>query len=251
MRRPDAVVLSVTVVLTAVVVAAVIYSLRVVDREPRGATVSAGSSSSVLAITWGPSLCKVEPANRGCRSGHVDSLGQAFVLHGLWPQPSTEQYCGVTRSAADRAKPGDPALPADLRANLQTMMSDATNMATHEWYAHGTCSGVTPVEYFGIAATLTDQAGEVLDPAFRKSQGQSVSVRAVRELFDARFGAGAGKRVSLSCRQAGGAGDIVYEVRLSLPPVVDLRADGKQLGLRDALAKAPTVPPGCGQARVP
>ena len=94
-------------------------------------------------------------------------------------------------------------------------------------------------------------AETVLDPAFRKSQGQTLSSRALRELFDARFGAGAGKRVSLSCRQAGGAGDIVYEVRLSLPSVVELRSGGNAVALRDVLAKAPTVPPGCGKARVP
>ena len=42
-----------------------------------------------------------------------------------------------------------------------TMLSDAPLMTTHEWYAHGTCAGVTPPEYFPLA---TDLAGEVSGP---------------------------------------------------------------------------------------
>ena len=199
-------------------------------------------------VTWGPSLCKVEPSNSGCRSGHVGSLGETFILHGLWPQPSTEQYCDVPKRTPDRSRT-PVSLPPALQTDLKAIMSDSAIMTTHEWYAHGTCSGVAPPDYFGIAATLAYQAGTVLDPIFEQAAGQQVSSRAVRRAFDARFGAGAGKRVGLTCRNASGAGSIMYEVQISLPPVIDLRRDAPTLG--DALAKGPTVPPGCGQARVP
>jgi ribonuclease T2 len=248
MKRGDATVISVTVGLAVVVVAAVAFSLLVLDRKPRPTDVAAASSSSLLVVTWGPSLCKVEPSNSGCRSGHVRSMGQTFVLHGLWPQPSTEQYCDVPKRTSDRdRKP--VALPPDLQTDLKAIMSDSALMTTHEWYAHGTCSGVTPPDYFGVAATLADQAGAVLDPIFTKASGQSVSSRSVRAAFDARFGAGAGKRVGLTCRDASGAGSVMYEVRLSIPPVIDLHRGAPSLG--DALSKGPTVPAGCGQARVP
>jgi ribonuclease T2 len=141
------------------------------------------------------------------------------------------------------------ALPPELQMNLKAIMSDSALMTTHEWYAHGTCSGVTPPDYFSLAATLADQAGAVLDPIFTKSAGQPVSARSVRESFDAQFGAGAGKRVGLTCRDASGVGSVLYEVRLSLPPVADLHQGAPSLG--DALAKGPTVPAGCGQAVVP
>lgn len=239
--------ISVTVALAVVVAAAVAFSLLVLDRKPRP-DVAALSSSSLLVVTWAPSLCKVEPSNAGCKSGHVASLGQSFVLHGLWPQPSTEQYCEVPKRTPDRdRKP--VALPPDLQKRLQTMMSDSAIMTTHEWYAHGTCSGVAPPEYFGLAAALADQAGEVLDPVFGQAAGGQVSSRSVRAAFDGRFGAGAGKRVSLICKDSPGAVSVMYEVRLSLPPVVQLRQDPPSLA--DALAKGPTVPPGCGQGRLP
>lgn len=239
--------LSVTAVLTVFVFAAVAYSVLVLDRQPRPAHDAADSSSSLLVLTWAPSLCKVEPSNTGCKSGHVDRLGRTFVLHGLWPQPSSEQYCDVPKRKPDRSR-APVSLPADLQASLKNMMSDSTVMTTHEWYAHGTCSGVTPPEYFGIAASLAEQAGVVLDPLFAQG-ADGLTARAVRDAIDARFGRGAGSRTSLSCRDAAGAGSVMYEVRLSLPPVVELRSDNQALG--DALAKGPTVPPGCGRARVP
>jgi ribonuclease T2 len=248
MKRGDAIVISVTAGLAVVAAAAVAFSLLVLDREPRPADVAAASSSSLLVVTWAPSLCKVEPSNSGCRSGHVRGMGQSFVLHGLWPQPSTEQYCNVPKRTPDRSRT-PVSLPPELQTNLKAIMSDSALMTTHEWYAHGTCSGVAPPEYFGIAATLADQAATVLDPIFEQAAGRAVAARSVREAFDARFGPGAGKRVGLTCRDAPGSGSIMYEVRLSLPPVVELHRDQPSLG--DALDKGPTVPAGCGQARVP
>lgn len=240
--------ISVTAALSVLVVAAVAFSVLVLDREPRPSDSATASSSSLLVVTWAPSLCKVEPSNSGCRSGHVGSLGKAFVLHGLWPQPSTEQYCDVPKRTPDRdRKP--VSLPPDLQASLKSLMSDSSLMTTHEWYAHGTCSGVTPPEYFGIAAALAEQAGEVLDPIFTQTAGQPVSSRSVRERFEAQFGAGAGKRVGFTCRDASGMGSIMYEVRLSLPPVAQLQQGRPSLAAE--LAKGPTVPVGCGQARVP
>ena len=240
--------ISVTAGLAVVVAAAVAFSLLVLDREPRPAEVAAASSSSLLVVTWAPSLCKVEPSNSGCRSGHVGSMGQAFVLHGLWPQPSTEQFCDVPKRTPDRSR-SPVSLPPELQTSLKAMMSDSARMTTHEWYAHGTCSGVTPPEYFGIAATLADEAAAVLDPIFEQAAGTRVSAGSVREAFDTRFGAGAGKRVGLTCRDASGTGSIMYEVQLSLPPVVELHREAPSLGA--ALAEGPTVPAGCGQARVP
>lgn len=252
MKRADAVVISVSVALAAVAVIGVVFSLRVVDRRPENQPAAADNSrSSLLVLTWGPSLCQVEQSNAGCRSGHVDRLGKAFVLHGLWPQPSTEQYCAVPQHVPDRARK-PVTLPGDLQTTLESMMSDSARMTTHEWYAHGTCSGVQPGQYFGIAAALAAEADRVLQPVFARATGQRLSSRSVREAVDAGFGAGGGKRVSLYCRPAGAGGDIAYEVRFSLPPVAELTsADGQRSALSAALADGPAVDPGCAQGRVP
>lgn len=234
----------VSAALAVIAAAAVAFSLLVLDRRPRPAANA--SRSSLLVLTWAPSLCKAEPSNIGCRSGHVGELGQAFVLHGLWPQPSTEQYCDVPRRDRSRLP---VELPDDLKADLQSMMSDSSVMTNHEWYAHGTCSGVDPAEYFRIATDLAGQATAVLDPLFAGAPGGRVTSRSVREAFDSRFGRGAGARIGLSCRDAGKLGAIAYEVRLSLPPVVALGQARPSLAA--ALAAGPTIPPGCGQGPVP
>ena len=250
MKRGDATVLSISAVLAATVVIAVAYSLLVLDRKPaEPPTGPSDSTSSLLVVTWGPSLCKVERSNPGCRSGHVEQMGRTFVLHGLWPQPSSQQYCELPKRAADRKRNPVP-LPRDLQQSLKSLMSDSAVMTSHEWYAHGTCSGVAAPEYFGIAAALTDQAVRVLDPVFTKASPQ-LSSRSLREAFDAEFGRGTGRRVALDCRMADGQGSVAYEVRLSLPAVVDLNAGDGPMSLGEALAKGPTVPAGCGQGRVP
>jgi len=264
MKRGDTAVFSLSAVLAAIVAVGVAYSLLVLDRRPSGPTAAAGdSTSSLLVLTWGPSLCKVAPSNPGCRSGHVEQLGESFVLHGLWPQPSTEQFCDVPSRVAARDR-APVSLPPDLQTSLAAMMSDPV-ITTHEWYAHGTCSGVAPPEYFGYATTLTEQAGKVLEPLFDDASGRVLSARSIRQTFDAQFGGGAGKRVGLACRDAGGSGgaggrgsergsdggSVVYEVRLSLPPVVELPTTPGGVSLREVLAKGPAIPAGCGQGRVP
>ena len=232
--------------LAVLVVVAVAVKFFVVDRRGAGPQQApSNSASSVLALTWAPSLCRVEPAASGCRSGHVGRLGQSLLLHGLWPQPSTEQYCDVPKRDAGRRS---VELTEDIRITLQDMMSDEKVLAPHEWYAHGTCSGVSPSEYFGISATFTAQVTKVLNPIFEKARGRQLAPRSVREALDAEFGEGTGQRAGLTCRNPDGRGPVVYEVRLSLPPVVDIRGE-KSLG--DALARGPAIPAGCGKGRVP
>jgi ribonuclease T2 len=240
--------LAAIVALVIVAVGVAVLVVRGRDRQAAPPESSSASTSSVLVLTWAPSLCSVETSASGCRSGKVSRLGKSFVLHGLWPQPRSQQYCDVPKKAAARERK-PLALPPDLDARLKTMMSDSNVMAPHEWYAHGTCSGVNPVEYFTIATRLADQAIAILDPLFDRWVGRQLTSRSVRDAVEAQAGSGAGARVSLVCRGAQGAGPVAYEVRLSLPPVVQLRAPAPSLPR--ALSAGPAVPPGCGQARVP
>jgi ribonuclease T2 len=258
MRRGDAVVLSISCALAAIVVAAVTFSVRVLDHKPSSAQFdSSDSSSSWLVLTWGPSLCAAEPTNAGCKSGHVEAQGPTWILHGLWPQPVDEQYCGVPKEIAERASDlhghhmPSVAMADDVRDTLQSMVSDASVMAPHEWYAHGTCSGVTPDVFFSNATALTDQARKLLDPMFATAQGGRIQLSAVRDKFDAEYGAGAGERVRLSCRNVTGQGSVAYELHLSLPPVTALRTPDGTLSLKDLILKGPALGPGCRHASVP
>jgi ribonuclease T2 len=258
MKRGDVAVFSVSVGLAALVAAVVVFRFVVADRSPGSSVNEPGSStSSLLVVTWGPSLCKVESSSPGCANGHVGKLGRTLILHGLWPQPATEQFCGLPKAVADR--PGGlhesdlppVILPENVTTTLQSMMSDVTVMARYEWYRHGTCSGVTPAAYFNDAISLTAEVRNVLDPVFGEAAGGHLSASAIRDRFDAEFGTGAGKRVGLKCRSVDREGLVVYEVRLSFPPVVELGSDGGTMSLRDALGKGPTISAGCRSGRVP
>lgn len=146
-------------------------------------------------------------------------------------------------------------LPAGVQTNLQSMMSDAARMVPHEWYAHGTCSGLAPAVYFSNAVTLTDQVSKILNPVFEKAANGTLSLSAVRDRIDAEFGEEAGKRVGLTCRDVDGAEIVVYEVHLSLPPVAELggaeNTAEKTLSPGDLLTKAPTIFAGCRRGEVP
>jgi ribonuclease T2 len=258
MQRGDIAVFSISSVLAAIVVVAVTFSVRVLDRTPSALERAVeNSNSSWLVLTWGPSLCTADPEKSGCKSGQVGKLGRTWILHGLWPQPAEHQYCGVPKEIAERVRRIHEAdmpsvqLQDDVRNTLQSMMSDASIMAPHEWYSHGTCSGVSPDVFFSDAAMLTEQARQVLDPMFSDAEGDRMSLSDVRDKFDDVYGRGAGERVRLSCRNLTGEGSIMYELHLSLPPVTELRDDGDPLPLKDLILKGPPIGPGCRHASVP
>jgi len=258
MQRGDVAVLSISTALAAIVVAAVTFSVRVLDQTPSSTDFEVESSnSSWLVITWGPSLCRVEPDNQGCASGQVGKQGRTWILHGLWPQPAENQYCGVPKEIAERARKIHEAdmppvqLHDDVRNTLQSMMSDVSIMAPHEWYSHGTCSGVTPDVFFSDAAALTEQAREILDPMFKESEGKRITLSTVRDQFNAQFGEGAGDRVALTCRNLTGEGSVIYELHVSLPPVTELRTAGDTPSLKRLLLAGPPITAGCRHGNVP
>jgi ribonuclease T2 len=258
MRRGDAAVISISAVLAVIVVAAVTFSIGVLDKTPSSAVFASGdTNSSWLVLTWGPSLCLVEATNSGCASGHVGAQGETFILHGLWPQPFENQYCNVDKDVAERAKdPRATDLPAididaDTRERLTELLSDASVMAPHEWYAHGTCAALTPTAYFSNAVALADQARAVLNPMFQAAQGKRLSATTLRQKFTDEFGEGAGDRVNLSCRNATGEGSVVYEVHVSLPEVTDLRTPKGDVSLANLILEAPPIAEGCRGGRVP
>lgn len=256
MQRGDVTVISISAVLTAVVAAAVACSVLFFDGNRSTLVSDNGSDSSWLVLTWSPSFCKTQPANPECRSGELVGLERTLILHGLWPQPRDNQYCGVSQRLKEVASRGRRDLPPidvsdGVRAGLQSTMADSSHLSLHEWYAHGTCSGVTPDVYFGDAVALTARVRETLDPVFRDADGGQLPVSAVRARMDERFGPGAGERVGLSCLNAKGEGAYVVDVRLSLPSVAALRTTDESLDLGTLLSQAPPITSECAHGIVP
>ncbi len=93
----------------------------------------------LMSLSWSPSYCEAHSGDNE-QSGRK---GFGFVLHGLWPQNrdgSWPQQCdnhGVEPDAAT------------VERTLAFMPS--RHLIEHEWQAHGSCTGLDPRAYFGLA----------------------------------------------------------------------------------------------------
>lgn len=101
----------------------------------------------VLALSWSPAFCASQSEGahpQQCGAGRRFS----FVVHGLWPQYNKgwPQDCATSHSTSVH-----PDLVFD---NLDMMPS--TKLIKHEWEKHGTCSGLSPAQYFETARTAKD-----------------------------------------------------------------------------------------------
>ena len=97
----------------------------------------------VMSLSWSPDYC----VGSGVDDPQQCSVGKqlGFVLHGLWPQ-----YTRGYPAACSNVK-----LPKDTQAKFPNLYPSASLYA-HEWEKHGTCSGLTPVEYMTLAKTLKE-----------------------------------------------------------------------------------------------
>lgn len=171
------------------------------------------SKQNLLALTWHNAFCETHRYKKECKPSLPPKLKQYgtkhFVLHGLWPQPRSRQYCNVGKElvAADKHKQWRNlpclALDAETEDRLEKVMPGfLSDLHKHEWIKHGTCYGTEADRYFRDSISLTEQlnASKVGD-FFTKHIGKKVTLKQVRHAFDRSFGVGAGKRVELKCKK--------------------------------------------------
>lgn len=117
--------------------------------HPSGQGSGTGSSGShnvagqfdyyVMSLSWSPTYCLTHASDTAQCGG---SKGFGFVLHGLWPQYARGGY------PADCATP--QRLTPEAIAEGQKVFPSA-NLISHEWGKHGTCSGMSALDYFKTA----------------------------------------------------------------------------------------------------
>ncbi len=174
---------------------------------------------AVLALSWHNAFCELHRHRKECRAGMLQRFfgaSHAFALHGLWVKGV---YCGVPRKLRRLDRRGqwkrlpELALDAETRKVLAEVMPGYRSyLHRHEWFKHGTCSGMDAQAYFRTAATLTKQVNDSQIAArFKANVGRYLSLRAVRDAARRSFGRGAGKAVSLVCRRG-----MITELRLHL-----------------------------------
>jgi ribonuclease T2 len=88
----------------------------------------------LLNLSWSPEFCHSHPSAAEC------AAHSAFVLHGLWPENNNGSYPENCSSAPG---PSDPSQYSDIYPEV--------HLLEHEWKTHGTCSGLSPDEFFSSA----------------------------------------------------------------------------------------------------
>ncbi|MHB2167052.1 ribonuclease T2 family protein [Alsobacter sp. R-9] len=155
----------------------------------------------VFALSWSPGFCEAgggdEKGRDQCRTG----AGLGFVVHGLWPQ-------------FDRGFPTQcqPASVSPSRMALDTVRGvyPDEGLARYQWRKHGTCSGLSPADYFAAVKAARDKV--VVPPEFRQPGGDKTTT--ALDLERAFVAANPGLRVDMmgvSCR-----GEVLQEVRVCM-----------------------------------
>jgi len=101
-----------------------------------------------LVLSWSPTHCITEGRRRGHAQCKTDGDSD-FILHGLWPQ-----YDVGWPEDCYRGK--RPWIPSDVIREMEPIMPDK-GVIIHEYKAHGTCSGLSPADYFAAARKAYDQ----------------------------------------------------------------------------------------------
>lgn len=154
--------------------------------------------SYVLALSWAPAFCAETSSHRTFRECDVHRH-TGFVVHGLWPQSSdggTLEYCG-------RVAPVSYAIVEQML----NIMPDR-ELIQHEWRVHGSCSGLSPREYFGAIKTAYSRVK--IPGAFRSGKEMRTDPKRVQQLFQTS-GAATPGAVRVACHQ----GELT-EVRICL-----------------------------------
>jgi ribonuclease T2 len=182
-----------------------------------------------LVLTWSPTYCRSSGQARHdpeCTGGGSHS----FTLHGLWPQydKGWPEDCPIGKR---------PWVPGGVIDEMREIMP-SRNLIIHEYRTHGTCSGLDPAQYFGVALNLYDR---VIVPA-ALTQGDAALSATPEEIEQAFVDANAWLKPSMmavSCRGAN-----LLDVRFCFgrdlfPRACGLNEDQQRLCRADRV----TVPP--------
>ncbi|RVU34697.1 ribonuclease T [Hwanghaeella grinnelliae] len=221
------------------------------------------SENNLLALTWQPAFCEYRAGKPECvrlNAGQLPVAARRLSLHGLWPQPRGNDYCGVPQKVLYHDKKGrwsslpEPPVDEHTRGRLAVVMPGVeSHLHRHEWVKHGTCYQVpdqggaetaAPSDaadvYFDDALSLTDAINNSPVVDFLAGHiGKSVDAWDIRARFDEAFGDDAGARVAFVCK-ADGLRTLFREIRIGLRGAV---APDRPVG--DLIRAADPVPIGC------
>jgi ribonuclease T2 len=155
----------------------------------------------ILSLSWSPGFCGTGGADRARQQCAVGAkLG--FVVHGLWPQYDrgrSPQNCGSSG-----------AFPTRAQIDSVHDLYPEDGLARHEWRAHGTCSGLSPADYF--AAVRQARKAVTIPAAFvAPKTSQSMATGAVARAFLSANNGLPSNGLAVTCRS-----EALEEVRICI-----------------------------------
>ncbi len=200
----------------------------------------------VLALSWEPAFCEAMKGKAECKNQTAASYEAThFSLHGLWPQPRANVFCGVDRAMAalddqhQWEQLPEPQLTPATKAALEKVMPGTQSvLQRHEYIKHGTCYPAGNAEqYFKDAVRLANEVnGSSVQTFMAAHIGKTIQMSDLRAKFDEAFGAGAGDHVRVSCDKAGRFSEMTIGLKGDIP-------SGKSLA--ELIAASETTDAGC------
>jgi ribonuclease T2 len=93
----------------------------------------------VLSLSWEPGFC-ADPASAAANPKEcAPGKHTGFVVRGLWP----EANAGANPESCEKTK-----LVSKAVLNMMAPYMPSPGLVQHEWATHGTCSGLSPADYF-------------------------------------------------------------------------------------------------------
>ncbi len=128
------------------VVLALVYVLNIAIPAQADGETSGAFDYYVLALSWSPNWCALEGDARNspqCETRH----DYGWVLHGLWPQyhRGWPSFCPTVEPHPTRR----------MSADMEDIMG-SSGLAWYQWKKHGTCSGLSASQYYGLARRAYD-----------------------------------------------------------------------------------------------
>lgn len=138
----------------------------------------------VLAYTWTPEFCYGNDGYPGCAQPRP-FWGNHYTLHGLWPQYSAGGYpADCTTEAYDKSSAAAVGWETMTQywPEVEYKVTDPeyTSFWEHEWTKHGTCSGLSQVDYFQTTIDLTKSFGTPQSLIDAATAGTTISADTLR-----------------------------------------------------------------------
>ncbi len=201
----------------------------VTEESTEETTVDADFDYYVLALSWQPAFCESKPDKEECQTQterRYDATN--FVLHGLWPNlqgddEHTFGYCNVSRSIIRQDQNSDWCDMPDIDLSEKVfqdlskyMPGSGSCLQNHEWYKHGTCSGMSADAYYKLANALVKRFNDSdFNQYVAQQVGRQVSRRDLLARFTDEFGADADNYLSLRCTKVDGD-SLLTEIQIAL-----------------------------------